>query len=1048
MNFIEFFLKKPALVGAIVTFILALGAKSLIEIPIQLTPDVQTPTLTVQTIWPGASPKEIEKEIVIKQEEVLGGIPNLEKISSESTPNQGRVILEFVIGTDLNDAILRVSNELDQITNYPENANRPRILSSGSNSSPIVWMRLAPLENNSVPIDEFQKYAEDKIVPEFEKLKSVSEVRVYGGKPREIKVTFDSEKLAFYRIGIDQLIRAIRQENVNISGGTISEGKREYVIRTLSSIREFKDLESLILKKEGGNKVYLRDVASVSLSFKSPRSRVLYNDTKALILPVYKVHGSNVLEVTDQIIALIDKINRKQLKNQKLVLNRLADQRYYITNSISLVVGNLVIGSLLAFFVLLLFLGNFRPAVVVLLSIPISIMGTFVCLQAFGRNINVVSLSGMAFAVGMVVDSAIVVLENIDEYRLRGYKLYDAALKATQEIWGAILASSLTTVAIFLPVLFVKEKAGQLFADIAIAISSSILLSLLVAVAVIPTLYKWILGDKKVPTREERQTSKSIYNRMRRLIGKLVDWSLRFLGWILVSWTRKLVFLGIVLWASWAAIFYLSPKLEYLPSGNRNLIFGILIPPPGYNTEEVERIGRFVMKELKPAMEGKIAGLAEIDRVFYIGFGTRLIIGGAAKDPERVKELIPIFKRALSKVPGMYVITTQSSIFERGLSAGRSIDVNLHGNDLETLAGIGGGLFMKIRKIIPGSQIRPIPSLEIGTPEIQVLLDRERAAEHNITTAELGTIIDIYTDGRKIDEYTDSSGNILDISLLSKDKRVQSVADFSSLTIVTKSKQRIPIATIATVTETVGPNQINRIDQKRAITLRVTPPDNLSLEDAMKRLQSEIVEPTLAANQYLEDFDIRLSGTADDFTKTRTALQSGFIAALGITFLLLVVLFEDFLAPLVIMSALPIAGAGGMVMLYLINQFLAPQSLDVLVMLGFLMLVGIVVNNPILIVHRSLYLMREENMDITTAVIEGVRSRYRPIFMSTLTSVLGLMPLVIIPGAGAELYRGLGGAVLGGLLFSTFLSLYVIPIIFTILEKSKKMVSIPKLSPK
>jgi len=1039
MEFIRFFLLKPAIVGAIITAVMVVGLTSLFQIPIQLTPDVETPKLTIETSWFGASPYEIEKEIIIKQEKVLRNLPGLERLQSESSPGRGRIILEFALDTQLEDAILHVSIELDQVTGYPENVKRPRIITSGSNASPIMWTQLRPLGPLPESIDKYLKFAEEEVVPEFEKIPGISHARVFGGRTQEVQILIDTEKLASYHISISQLINRIRQENVDISGGSIQEGKREYIVRTLSKYRNVQDLEKLIIKTQQGQHIYLKNVAEVKIGYKLPRASVLINNEYSLVIPLYREHGANVLEVTEKAIAVIERINKQKLKPRQLQLRRLADQRYYINSAISLVIKNLVLGSVLAFLILIVFLGNLRSAVVVVLSIPISVIGTFFCLLMLGRNINVISLAGMAFAVGMVVDSAIVVLENIDQYRLKGFGLFESALQATHEVWGAILASSLTTVAVFLPVLFVQEKAGQLFADISIAICSAILLSLAVAVMVIPSLYQWLLGSHKVLTTEERAQSKSPYNWIRRHAGNLVELVLRGLQWLIKSWWKTVLCLGITLGLSAYAIYYFTPKLEYLPKGNRNLIFGILIPPSGYNTGEIARIGSFLMEKLEPVIQGKDPNYPQIERIFYVGFGTRAFMGVIAKDPQRVQELIPLMKKVLSEVPGMYAIASQASLFERGLSAGRSIDIELYGDRLKDITQVGQSLFQKIRTILPGSQVRPIPSLEIGTPEIQVLIDVERASELGLSTQELGLIVDVYTDGRKIDEFTDTGGNILDITLASADQRVRSISDFSNLSIFTPTQQRVTLSSVARIVETVGPNQINRIAQERAITLRVSPPEDLSLDEALTRIQVEIVDPALSEYSHVDGFRIELSGTADEFTKTRKALQTGFLVALGITFLLLLVLFEDFLAPLVIMGSLPVAGAGGMIFLALTNRYLAPQSLDVLVMLGFLMLIGIVVNNPILIVHRALYLIRKETIPLSEAIIEAVRSRIRPIFMSTMTSVLGLCPLVLVPGAGSELYRGLGSALLGGLLLSTFVSIFFVPLFFALMENCKSL---------
>ncbi|MDH5560960.1 MAG: efflux RND transporter permease subunit, partial [Deltaproteobacteria bacterium] len=408
MALIRFFLEKPALVGAIAVFLIIAGLTSLFRIPIQLTPDVQTPMLTVQTLWPGASPYEVEKEIVIKQENALRRLPGLERISCESSSGQGRIILEFAIGTDLNDAILRISNELDQVSSYPENAMRPRVITSGSNSSPVMWMQLRAIDGNPIPIDQYQQFAEDEIVAEFEKIRGVSEARVYGGRAKEAQIKLDTEKLASFKISLSQIISQIRKENVDISGGSIDEGKRKYIIRTLSKYRGINDLGNLIIKKFNGQKLYLRDLAEIKIGHKESSAKVLQNGQPSMVIPLYQEQGANILEVTDKAIELIQQLNQVKLKPRGIELRRLSDQRYYIESAISLVSGNLFLGSFLAFGVLLLFLGSIRSALVIVVSIPISVLSTFICLQVFGRNINVISLAGLAFSVGMVVDSAIV----------------------------------------------------------------------------------------------------------------------------------------------------------------------------------------------------------------------------------------------------------------------------------------------------------------------------------------------------------------------------------------------------------------------------------------------------------------------------------------------------------------------------------------------------------------------------------------------------------------------------------------------------------------
>lgn len=1033
MGLTEYCLKKPIMAAVMVLMVMLAGIWALLSIPIQLTPDVEKPKATVRTYWPGASPYEIEREIVSKQEEHLDNLPHLVRITSRALSGRADISLEFEIGTDMNAVLPRISNELDQVTSYPENAQKPTIILAGANSSPIIWSQLRPVAGNTRHIRTYKRFAEDVIKPALEKIPGIAEARVYGGRDAQVQVRFDPDKLALYGISINELIERIRAENVDISAGAISQGKREYTVRTLSRYRTPEALGDLIIKFGSDRAVYLRDVADVGIGYESRGSSVRGKEGFALVLPIYREVGTNVLELTEKVRATFERLNRGVLKQEGLTLKVLADPSYYINSAINLVLQNIYLGGFLAILALYLFLGNLRSSLVVALSIPISLVGTFVFMKLFGRNINVISLAGLAFAVGMVMDAAIVVLENIDTWRNKGHSHLESLIKATKEVYGAILASALTTVAVFLPVLFVEDQAGQLFRDIALAIVFAILLSFIVSTTVIPPMYRALFDSPlfrrngQVRANPVVRLSRAVGNRLRDEVVAMVQWLQQRI------WRKLLVVFGLTGLAIWIG-FTLTPKLEYLPSGNRNLLISLLFPPPGYSQEELDRLGAFVVESLRPAMNGELEGIPVLERIFFVNFGTTTIMGAISREPSRVKELIPVMDSIISQLPGVRGFTSQTSLFERGLGAGRSLDLEIYGDDIVQTANVAQSLFMKIPQAMPGAQIRPIPSFELANPEIRIVPNAERAAAAGLTTRQLGIILDIYTDGRKIDEFTLPNGKTLDLILMSGKEHLQGVGDFETKLLLTPSNQRVTVGAVADVIETVGPNQIDHIFGDRAFTLRVRPPNNIPLETALEILEDQIIAAAGEDFSGVPGLRFALSGTADDFTKTRQSLQTGFYVALAIIFLLLVILFEDLLSPFVIMAALPVAAAGGLIALWLINAFIAEQPLDMLTMLGFLMMIGIVVNNPILIISRALTLLREERWPLADAVVEAVRSRLRPIFMTTVTSVFGLMPLVLLPGAGSELYRGLGGAVLGGLALSTVVNIFFVPALFSLIQ--------------
>ncbi len=501
MKLVDTSIKKPVSVTAAVIFVILFGLISLYKIPVQLTPDVERPRITVDTTWIGASPQEVEREIAQEQEEKLKSVEGLVEMTSESADSHGTVVLEFLVGTDIDSALLKVSNKLEQVEEYPDEAERPVISSVDVRANAIAWFMLKPRPGNDIDIYTLHDFAEDYIKSYFERVPGVASSNVFGGQEREMQVVFDPNALAARGITLSQVAQALDSENNNYSAGDFDEGKRRYIVRTMGEYRSPKDIEDVIITRKNGALVYVRDVASVRLGFKDAEHAVRQNGEPGIAINALRETGANSIEVMDGLLKAMEELNGGLLKERNLVLYNVYKETSYIHSSINLVKQNLMIGGFLAVTVLLLFLRSGSSILIITTAIPISIIGTFVMMAFLGRTINVISLAGMAFAVGMVVDNSIVVLENIYRHMQMGKSRIRAAYDGTVEVWGAVLASTLTTVAVFLPVIFVKEQAGQLFRDIAIAISCSVLLSLIVSISVIPSASARILsiagGEKK-----------------------------------------------------------------------------------------------------------------------------------------------------------------------------------------------------------------------------------------------------------------------------------------------------------------------------------------------------------------------------------------------------------------------------------------------------------------------------------------------------------------------------------------------------------------------
>ena len=1049
MNIIRFAIQNPVTVVVGVLLVLLFGLTSFRSIPVQLSPSIERPIVTVNTNWPGATPYEIERSILEEQERRLKNIPGLYEMESRARDNRGRVELSFNVGIEQDAALMRVSQKLDEVPSYPENVDRPVITAAGSERSPIIWMALRTLPDNPRPVYEYATYFEDYVQQFLERVDGVAELLVGGGVATEMQVMFSPEKLANYGIGIDSLVVALQRENTNISAGNLEIGRRGYRTRTFSEYQSAEDIRRVILKADEGRVVTVGDVADVDFGFAQPTTPVISNGEAGISIRVIAEPRANVLEVTDAVEAMINQLNENILADQGLFLEMANEQRPYIRGAIRLLQQNILIGGVLAILVLLLFLRSIPPTLVVSAAIPISIIGTFTFIYLLGSTLNAISLAGIAFAVGMLVDNAIVVLENIDRHRKMGKSAFDAAYEGAREVWGAVLASSLTTIAVFLPVLFLEDEAGQLFRDIAIAVTGAITLSLVSAMTLIPAMSNQVFryadnGFGNGNGNGSHSNGKSLKDGPRRVpIIVRVASALRSGLVLLVRGalynvpTRLatiVLLVGSVVYMGWRLV----PPAEYLPQGNRDLITNILIPPPGLSYEERLAIGMQVYDFLEPYFEAGHEGYPGIRDMFFIGLQENMILGVVSQDQARTPELIPLCREAIASIPGIFGTTSQAGIFPGGLGGGRSVTVNLGGDSVEQIVVAASLMFNKVLDEIPGTQVRPRPALELLYPELNFVPDRMRLRSVGMTSQELGIGLDVLMQGRKIGEFKQEGRRNIDLVLMADTSRVDSPEALDAALFVTPGGQAVPVASLARLEHGSGLSEIRRFEQERTIYLQVNPPDDMAQQELMEFLQNEIF-PTMQEAGQLDGIRVSLSGSADKLTQTREALAFNFFLAILISYLLMSALLGNFLYPFVIMFTVPMAAGGGMLGYTLVDRFVVSQQFDILTMLGFVILIGIVVNNAILIVYQSLNHVREHGMQHNEAIIEAVRIRIRPIFMSALTSICGMTPLIFWPGPGSELYRGLGSVILGGLALSTIVTIFLIPSLLTFFIKWEKI---------
>ncbi|MFP6778834.1 MAG: efflux RND transporter permease subunit [Alphaproteobacteria bacterium] len=1031
MDIIKASIERPTAVVAAIFMTIVLGFIALDRIPIQLAPDVNKPVITVSTNWYGASPYEIEREIVNRQEEVLKGIEGSKRLSAKAQEGRSEVTIEFDTNINMDRALLLVSNRLNQIEGYPEDAGEPSLDTAGLDDNAIAWFILTKTDGNETDIAAYGDIVEDVIQDKIERVPGVARTTVYGGSETELRVTIDPEKMANYGLTVPQVALALQRANASISAGDVEEGKRRYIVRAEGEFQTPDQVKNVVLisdENDNGRlgRVTIDDIAEVEFTHKEPTSNIRFLGDSSLAINAVRQSGGNVIEIMKGVRNAVKELNEDSLPNLGLKLEQVYDETIYIDSAIELVRQNIWIGGTLAIFILILFLRSWRATVIIGLSIPISVVAAFVAMAALGRSINVISLAGIAFAVGMVVDAAIVVLENIYRHRENGKEANEAAYFGAKQVWSAVMVSALTTVLVFVPILIMQLEAGQLFRDIAVAISVAVTMSLLVSVTVLPALAKWLLTGVKA-------TKKNIFI-IDNIARGFVKFTIAYVKLITKSRIASLLVAGTVALGALSISYSMLPKLEYLPEGNRNLIFGIMLPPPGYNLETLTEIAERVETRVKTLWASETGPEAEegqppkIRNYFFVaGAGGRTLFGASAIQDTRVRELIPVLTRSLFGEPGTFGFFTQPSLFQRGFGGGRSIDLDITGPDLEKVVIVAQQAAGLVGKSFPrneGNQMRPIPGLVLGAPEIQVQPNRVKLADNNISAQSLALSVDAFNSGLRIAEITVDSKR-MDLTLRGKENAIKETQGIENIPVVTPSGKILPISSLADVVMTSGPTEIRHIERDRTITLQIKPIDKIPLEAAIDTIREKIILP-LEQQGLPTGINLNLSGTADELTSTWNAMVMNLLVAICMVYLLMAILFESFIYPLVIMLSVPPAAAGGVMGLWVLNLNIL-QPLDMLTMLGFVILIGIVVNNAILLVHQTLQHMKEENLNASEAILEATRNRIRPIFMSTLTSVFGMIPLVVFPGAGSELYRGLGSVVIGGLCLSAILTLAIVP---------------------
>ncbi len=1026
---IEATVKRGILVTVVVLITCILGVVASVNIPVQMIPDLEVRTITVQTGWPGATPQDVEKEILIEQERYLRSLPNLKRMISSAGMGSARIELEFPFGVDANEALIRVSNALSQVPAYPENVDQPRLFSSSFSSNAFMFFRLAPVDGNpmQLDVDMLRDFADDYVRPRMESIPGISQVDVRGGSARQIQIKVDTARLAQRGVSLSQVRDAIRARNSDSSAGDLESGESRYLLRVVGRFDQLDELENLIISRTDNANLYLKDIATVSLDHFETRSMSYSNGERTLTLSVRRESGSNVIAIKTALLPLVAELNKTLLVQNGLTLKLFSDDVQYVSSSLKNVWVNLLLGALLATLVMYYFLRSGRSTLIAVLGIPICTIAAFMALMAFGRTINVISLAGVAFAIGMTVDNTIVVLESIMQFRKQGRSRYQAAVEGVREVWSAVLASTATTVLVFAPILFIEQEAGQLYSDIAIAISGAIIASMLVAIFVVPVAMANI-GKETYASGQSLQLS----GRWMRLVAVFSASKKRARIWAA----------GFIL-AILGTSYVFMPAAEYLPEGEEPKAFSRMFAPPNYNLSEMEKIGDDLRSYFKAYVnaspEAFENGETNMPPLAY--YNMSVSIGSiwflsAPVEPAYINDMMDAITEKFRSYENMRAFSSRGSIISSNDGGTRAVAVDLAGNNITDLYRAAEAVYAQAEVVFDKPQLNSDPSsLTLDQPLIEIRPRWQRLAELGISNRDFGYAVAALSDGAYVDEFILNDDKI-DIFMFSNAGNQQTIEALASSPLVTPQGNIIPLNAIADLVESKNSDSVRRVDGNRTVTVYIIPPRDVALETAESMVQNELLPVLWQQGSIAQGINVSISGAADQLEATKASLSGNFAIAIVLIFLLLVAIFNHWRYPLFILATVPLGMAGGLLGLILINAVNtgltsiglggAYQPFDMITMLGFLILLGTVVNNPILIVDQTRRFL-EQGESVQNAVRGAVEKRLKPILMSTATTIFGLAPLVLIPGEGTELYRGVGVIVMCGIFVSTLLSLTFLP---------------------
>ncbi|GGP39392.1 efflux RND transporter permease subunit [Shewanella saliphila] len=1068
MSMIKTSVKRPVTVWMFMLAVMLFGMVGFSRLAVKLLPDLSYPSVTIRTAYDGAAPVEIEQLVSKPIEEAVGVVKGLRKISSISRSGMSDVVLEFEWGTNMDMASLEVREKIDTIE-LPLDINKPLLLRFNPNLDPIMRLAFSVPNANAEQLKQMRTFADEELKRRLEALSGVAAVRLSGGLEQEVHIELNQQKLSQLNLNADQIKRRINEENINLSAGKVVQGDKEYLVRTLNQFNSLEELGQVIVYRNEQTLVRLSDIAVISDAYKERSDITRIGEMESIELAIYKEGDANTVAVAKKLHAELANINQADNKNQ---LNVIYDQSEFIESAVNEVTSAALFGSLLAMLVIYLFLRDIIATLIISISIPFSVIATFNMMYFADISLNIMSLGGIALAIGLLVDNAIVVLENIDRYKSAGMNKIDAAVTGCKEVAGAIFASTLTTLAVFLPLVFVDGIAGALFADQALTVTFALLASLFVALTAIPMLASrqgFTSLPKPVDTPKVAKPT-SVRGKIGYYLLAVVKFPLallfsylpaglltamivisRFvssvLGFLLTpicasfNWVyrriealyyrilrhalRHQVFTLIIALMVTLASSSLLPKLgmELIPPMNQGEFYVEILLPPGTEVSETDAVLQQLALSIKDREDVKHAysqagsgGLMTSDTARGGENWGRLQV--VLADHFAFNAVSQVLRQTARNIPELEAQIEHPELF----SFKTPLEIELSGYDLTLLKQSADQLVKALGENDRFSDVNT--TLRDGQPEISIRFDHARLAALGMDAPTVANRIAQRVGGTIASQFTVRDRKV-DILVRSEQAERDQISDIESLIINPNSNQPIPLSAIAAVDLQIGPSAINRISQQRVAIVS----SNLAYGDLTEAVLE--AQQILSKQQLPSSIQARFGGQNEEMEHSFDSLKIALVLAIFLVYLVMASQFESLLHPLLILIAVPMAVAGSIV-----GLFITGTHISVVVFIGLIMLAGIVVNNAIVLVDR-INQLRQQGQEKLSAINDAAQSRLRPIMMTTLTTTLGLLPMAIGMGDGSEVRAPMAITVIFGLCMSTLLTLLVIPALYALFDRKQ-----------